>query len=147
MVVYHPGVTKGGKTCDVPVIGIDFYPILLEMTSSVIPADKTYEGVSFMPLLKGKKLPERALYWHFPHYSNHGLQSPCGAIRIGDYKLIEYFENKTVQLFNLKKDLGELNDLSKSNPQKAKELRDMLHSWQNAKGIEPMILNPDYLIH
>jgi arylsulfatase A-like enzyme len=147
LIVYYPGITKAGKVCDVPVISVDFYPTLMEMASATIPAGKTCDGVSIMPLIKGKKkLPEeRALYWHFPHYSNHGMQSPCGAIRSGDYKLIEYFENKTVQLFNLKKDIGEQNDLSKSNPQKVKELRDQLHQWQDSKGVEPMKPNPDWI--
>jgi len=129
------------------VISNDFYPTIAEMTSTAIPGGKICEGVSLMPLINGKKkLPEkRALYWHFPHYSNHGMQSPGGVIRMGDYKLIEYFENKTVQLFNLKKDLGETNDLAKSNPQKVQELRDMLHSWQKSKGFEGLKPNPDYV--
>jgi len=145
MVVYHPGI-KGGKVCDAPVITTDFYPTIVEMTSSAMPNNKICEGVSLMPLIKGKKkLPERALYWHFPHYSNHGSNSPGGAIRLGDYKLIEYFENQTVQLFNLKKDLGEGNDLAASNPKKVKELLDILHSWQNSKGIEALKPNPDWV--
>jgi len=73
------------------------------------------------------------------------MKSPCGAIRSGDYKLIEYFENNTVQLFNLKTDIGEEQDLSESEPEKASELRDMLHQWRadvNAQMIPP---NPDYV--
>ena len=145
MIIYYPGVTKSGKVCDVPVISVDFFPTIVEMASVSLPETKICEGVNLMPLLRGKKkIPDRALYWHFPHYSELGLQSPCAAIRFGDYKLIEYFENNTVQLFNLKKDLGELSDLSKSNPKKVKELRDMLHNWQNSKGLEPMKPNPDF---
>jgi arylsulfatase A-like enzyme len=144
MIIYDPCV-EGGKICDIPVISTDFFPTFAEMTSSVIPDKKICEGVSLVPLLKGmKKLEYRALYWHSPHYSDLGMQSPGGAIRLGDYKLIEYFENKTVQLFNLKLDLGEQNDLSNSNPQKVKELSDMLHTWQKSKGFESLIPNPDW---
>ena len=147
MIVFYPGVTQSGKVCDAPVISNDFYPTIVAMTSSVMPDGKICEGVNLMPLIEGKKkLPEtRALYWHFPHYSNHGLQSPGGAIRLGDYKLIEYFENKTVQLFNLKKDLGELNDISTSNPKKVEELRDMLHGWQRSKGFDGLKPNPEWV--
>ena len=75
--------------------------------------------------------PDRgALFWHFPHYSNHGYQSPGGAIRLGDYKLLEYYENETVQLFNLKTDLGEQQDLSGLQPAMVEQLRSRLHAWR-----------------
>ena len=82
------------------------------------------DGVSITPLLKGKEaINRKAIFWHFPHYSNHGMQSPGGAVRYGDYKLIEYYENNTVQLFNLANDIGEQHDISKQEPGKVKELR------------------------
>jgi len=59
----------------------------------------------------------------YPHYSNHGMQSPGGAVRTGDYKLLEYFENNTVQLFNLKHDIGEQTDLSNTEPEKVAVFR------------------------
>ena len=99
-----------------------------------------------MPLLKGKnELDREAIYWHFPHYSNHGMQSPGGAIRSGDYKLLEYFENNTVQLFNLKEDIGEQHDLSDSAPEKVNELRTMLHKWREDINAQMMPSNPDYV--
>jgi arylsulfatase A-like enzyme len=106
---------------------------------------QTMDGTSLVPLLQGnKKLQDRALYWHFPHYSNHGQQSPGGGIRYGDYKLLEYFENNTVQLFNIEKDPGERNDLAASMPAKVKELRNMLHAWRKQVGAKMMEPNPDY---
>ncbi len=145
MIVYYPGVTKKGAVCDEPVISNDFYYTIADMVSARIPESKVHEGVSLMPLLKGKKkIADRALYWHFPHYSNHGMQSPGGAIRYGDYKLIEYFENGTVQLFNLKKDLAEQHDLSRSEPEKAERLRQMLHEWRKSVGAASMTPNPNY---
>ncbi|MFT7302676.1 MAG: arylsulfatase A [Akkermansiaceae bacterium] len=68
---------------------------------------KDIDGKSFTRLVRGEEMDRGPLYWHFPHYSNHGMQSPGGAIRDGDYKLLEYFENGTVQLFNLVNDIGE----------------------------------------
>lgn len=90
-------VSRTKTVCDIPAIGNDFYYTLMDMASVEIPEEKVCEGKSLVPLLEGKKIKDRALYWHFPHYSNHGMQSPGGAGRYGDYKLLEYFENGTVQ--------------------------------------------------
>ncbi len=88
---------------------------------------------------RGKsQLDREAIYWHFPHYSNHGMQSPGGAVRSGDYKLIEYFEDGTVQLFNLKNDPGERHDLVHEEPQTAARLRTMLHRWRASVSAEMM---------
>jgi arylsulfatase A-like enzyme len=99
------------------------------------------DGRSLVPLFQGAKtLDRQAIFWHFPHYSNHGMQSPGGAIRVGDYKLLEYFENGTVQLFNLREDIAEQNDLSHQQPERAAALQKMLHRWRNdvsAKMMEP----------
>ena len=89
-------------------------------------------------------MKEKPLYWHFSHYSNHGAQSPGGAIRLGDYKLIEYYENNTVQLFNLKADPGEQRDLAKSEPEKARQLLAMLHSWRKEVNAKMPVANPKY---
>ena len=88
------------------------------------------DGQSFVPALLGQAHDRGALFWHFPHYSNHGYQSPGGAIRLGDYKLLEYYENETVQLFNLKTDLGEQQDLSGLQPAMVEQLRSRLHAWR-----------------
>lgn len=103
------------------------------------------DGVSFVAALKGKPFKRKAIYWHFPRYSNHGLQSPGGAIRVGDYKLLDHFENNTVQLFNLSKDIGEQVDLAKVEPDKAAELRSMLHAWRKDVAARMMPPNPEYL--
>ncbi len=105
--------------------------------------------MSIVPLLKGDKaaadkISKRALYWHWPHYSNHGAQSPGGAIRYGEYKLIEYYENSTAQLFNLRSDSAEAHDLSRSEPGKVQELRAMLHAWRKNVNAAMPVPNPDY---
>ncbi|HUG67604.1 MAG TPA: sulfatase [Pirellulaceae bacterium] len=145
MMVKWPGQGNRGTTCDVPVISTDFYPSILEMIGVAARPEQHQDGVSFAPLLKGQhQLDREAVYWHFPHYSNHGMQSPGGAIRCGDYKLLEYFENNTVQLFNLREDLGEHNDLASAEPEVAARLKSMLHRWRANVATEMMEPNPDY---
>lgn len=130
LIVHWPGQTEANKTSHALVTGTDYYPTLLEMLGLTAMPKQHIDGKSFVSALKGKEHKRGPIFWHFPHYSNHGYQSPNGAIRSGDYKLIEYFENNTVQLFDLKNDIGEQNDLSKAKPDLAKKLRDQLHAWR-----------------
>jgi arylsulfatase A-like enzyme len=127
------------------VISTDLYPSILQMIGVPSRPEQHADGVSFAPLLQGEQaLPRAALYWHFPHYSNHGMQSPGGAVRSGDYKLIESFENNTVQLFNLRQDLAEQDDLAQMEPETAARLRAMLHRWRESISARMMEPNPDY---
>jgi arylsulfatase A-like enzyme len=139
-----PGSMARGSLSDVPVISPDIYPTILDLLGF---HDKNTEidGQSFLPILEGeKKLDRKAIFWHFPHYSNHGMQSPGGAIRSGDYKLLEYYETGKVQLFNLKEDIGEQNNLADKEIAKVAELRAMLHQWRDKVGAEMMEENPEY---
>lgn len=133
-----------GAVSDMQVTSTDLFPTILEMLGLPRQAEQHADGISIVPALKGEKTSQRPLYWHFPHYSNHGMQSPGGAVRYGDYKLIEYFENNTVQLFNLANDLEEAHDLSEKEPEKTAELRQMLHNWRNAISAQMMPANPAY---
>jgi arylsulfatase A len=143
LIIKNPKSKLSNTTCDVPVSSPDFYPTILDILG--INEQMDVDGVSLKPLLKGEKqLDREAIYWHFPHYSNHGMQSPGGAIRMGDYKLLEYFENGSVQLFNLKKDIGEQHDLSVIEKEKANELLEKLHQWQKSINARMMPNNPDY---
>ncbi len=130
MIVKWPKHGKRGTVCKTPVISTDFFPAILEMVALPARPQQHVDGTSFVSALKGNPFERNAIYWHFPHYSNHGMQSPGGAIRAGDFKLLEYFENNTVQLFNLKKDPGEQNDLARSHPKKAADLLAMLQAWR-----------------
>ncbi len=132
LIVQWPGRARAGTVCHEPVISTDFYPTLLEMASLPARQDQAIDGKSFMPSLKGEPVERGPIFWHFPHYSNHGMQSPGGAIRMGNYKLLEYFENDTVQLFNLKSDIGEQQDLAISEPAKAAELLSHLQAWRTS---------------
>ncbi|MBM4023829.1 MAG: sulfatase [Planctomycetes bacterium] len=131
MLIKWPGVVKPGSTCDEPVTSTDFYPTMLEMAGLPPKPDQHVDGESMVPLLQGTGRPQRkAIYWHYPHYSNQG-GGPGGAVRAGDYKLIEFYEDNRVELYDLRSDLGEQRDLSAEMPEKAAELQRMLHEWRN----------------
>jgi arylsulfatase A len=151
MLVYWPGQGLHGVTSDVPVTSTDFYSTILDMVGlDAKPRGMNgIDGSSLVPILKGEaaetaRLREKPLFWHFPHYSNHGAQPPGGAVRFGDYKLIEYYENNTVQLFNIKMDASEQHDLAKTEPAKVKELTAMLHEWRKQVGAVMPGPNPAY---
>jgi len=142
MIVRWPGVVAAGSTCDVPVISTDFYPTLLEIAGAGSGAPSCPDGVSLLPLLKRTGTIRReAIYWHYPHYHR---TKPAGAVRRGDWKLIEYYEDGRVALFNVKDDLGEKNNLAGKRPAKAAELRKMLHDWRKAVGAQMPLPNPYY---
>jgi arylsulfatase A-like enzyme len=111
------------------VVSTDFYPTMLEM-AGLPPLPKQHaDGVSLVPLLKGKQQVDRdAIYWHYPHYSNQG-GFPGGAVRMGDWKLIERFEDGRVQLYNLADDIGERSDRAADEPARVNNMRLALHKW------------------
>ena len=127
--VKWPGVTQPGSTCDVPVVSTDFYPTMLDMAGLPAKPKQTLDGLSLVPLLKQSGgLPDRALYWHYPHYANQG-GFPGGAIRDGDWKLLERYEDGQVHLYNLADDIGERTDLAEKHPDRVEEMRSRLHEW------------------
>ncbi|MHC4584969.1 MAG: sulfatase-like hydrolase/transferase [Planctomycetota bacterium] len=136
MFIKWPGVVKPGSLCDEPVTSTDFYPTMLEMAGLGLMPEQHIDGVSLMPLLKKTgRLKRKAIYWHYPHYHGSGNR-PSGAVRAGDYKLIEWYEDNSIELYNLKSDIGEKHDLAKEMPEKAGELQGMLTTWlkqMNAK--------------
>ena len=144
LIIKWPGDSKAGTVCDAPVISIDFYPTIMDMIGLADKVTDDKEGVSIVPLIRGDSIQERAIFWHFPHYSNHGMQSPGGAIRVGKYKLLEYFENGSVQLFNLEDDIGEQNDLAKIETERTRELRSRLQEWRDSVNAQMMPPNPNY---
>ncbi|RMF89832.1 MAG: sulfatase, partial [Planctomycetota bacterium] len=139
-IVRWPGVTKPGSVCKTPVISTDFYPTILDIAGLPLRPEQHRDGVSIVPLLKQSGTIEReALYWHYPHYSNQG-GFPGGAVRMGDYKLIERFEDGRVHLYNLADDIGERHDLAAEMPDRVEHMRRKLHAWYKevgAKFLEP----------
>lgn len=139
MIIRAPGIAKAGSTCEVPVVSMDFAPTLMELCGLEARPDLHADGRSLVPELKGGTGASRQLHWHYPHY--HGSTwTPGASIRDGDWKLIEFYHDETVELYNLADDLGEQDDLSQSNANKRNELLKKLHDWQakmNAKMPQP----------
>jgi len=153
MIVRRPGQIKPGGSCDVPVIIIDFYPTILEMADVPRPHGQVLDGESIVPLLRGRdRLQRDAIYWHFPAYleAYRGMESPwrttpAGAVRQGDWKLIEFFEDGRLELYNLKEDIGERNDLAGAMSDKVEELHRLLTEWREAVNAPvPTERNPLY---
>ena len=116
-------------TSDYPVVSMDFYPTLLDLAGLPAKPKQNLDGLSLVPILKGTGTPNReALYWHYPHYSNQG-GIPSGAIRMGDWKLIERYEDGRTHLYNLASDIGEQNDVSDQHPDRVANMRKKLHAW------------------
>jgi arylsulfatase A-like enzyme len=144
MIVKWPGVVRPGSVCSEPATSTDFYPTILEMAGCALRPKQHIDGVSLVPLLKGaKSLDRRAIFWHYPHYGNQG-GSPGGAVRAGDYKLIEFYEDDSVELYDLRTDIGEKHDLAEKMPRKAAELHKMLKAWREDVDARMPTPNPDY---
>jgi arylsulfatase A-like enzyme len=143
LMVRWPGVTPSGATCDEPVILTDMLPTLLGV-AGLPPATGTLDGLDLGSLLKNPaaQLDRDALFFHYPHY--YHTTSPVSAIRARDWKLLEYFEDQHVELYNLRNDPAEQHDLSKDMPDRAAELRGRLHAWREAVGAALPQPNPDF---
>jgi arylsulfatase A-like enzyme len=147
LIVSWPGVTRPGSTCDVPVISPDLYPTVLEAAGLADAPGHQPDGLSLVPLLKqAGGLDRDAIYWHYPHYQlyQQGGTTPYGAIRQGDWRLVEFYDDQRVELYDLASDLGETKNLAAAQPEKAAELRDRLHAWRDAVGAQMPTRNPNY---
>jgi arylsulfatase A-like enzyme len=139
LIVKWPGVSKAGTTAAEPAYSVDFFPTLLDACE--LKSDAKFDGISLAPLFKNESLKREALYWHYPHYH---LGKPSGAIRAGDWKMIEFYENDRRELFDLKKDPGEGRNLSADRPELVKELAEKLAAWRTNVGAKMMKPNPIY---
>jgi arylsulfatase A-like enzyme len=125
-----PGVTTAGAECTVPVTSPDFYPTLLEAAGLGSMPEQHCDGESLAPLLRRDGELERdAIFWHYPHYGNQG-GTPGSSVRMGDYKLIEFFEDARVELYDLRQDIGEDHDLAAVMPAVATEMQERLAAWR-----------------
>ncbi len=132
MIVRWPGVVEPGSVCPEVVTSTDFYPTMLAMAGLESRPAQHLDGLDLTPLLRGSGSPGReAVYWHFPHYHGSGMR-PAGAVRAGEWKLIEWYEDRRIELYNLRDDIGEEHDLAAAEPQKAAELKAMLEAWRRA---------------
>ncbi len=138
-----PGVTKPGSVCDTPVISTDFFPTILDIADGPFSSELPLDGVSLTPLLRGESELEReALFWHYPHYSNQG-GFPGGAVRMGDWKLVERFEDGRVHLYDLRSDVGERKDLAQDQSDRVNDMRAKLHRWYKTVGAKFLRAKPN----
>jgi arylsulfatase A-like enzyme len=143
LVIRWPGVAEPGSRCDQPVTTLDLAATLLGAAGATPPADVVLDGLDLKPLLAATgSLPERDLYWHYPHYSNQGGR-PAGAVIVGAEKLVEHFEDGRLELFDLATDPGERNDLSGTHPDRAAELQLKLAAWRERVGAGMPRPNPE----
>lgn len=125
-IVRWPGVTEAGAVSREPIASVDLLPTIAAAVGTRPPADRAIDGIDLGPALRGGKLPDRALVWHFPHYRHGPGHDPYSAIRQGDWKLIRFYDPAKTELYNLADDLGETNDLAGSMQTKAKQLEALL---------------------
>jgi arylsulfatase A-like enzyme len=144
LIVRWPGVTGKNGQCDEAVVVMDMYPTLLKAAGVDFSDDVKIDGVDLTPLLADPtvKLDRAALFFHYPHY--YSTTTPVGAVRAGDWKLLEYFEDNRIELYDLKNDLAETTDLAKKLPEKAAKLRQRLHRWRTETGAAMPSPNPDF---
>jgi len=157
--VKWPGVVGPGSRSEEPVTGVDLYPTFCAMTGTKLPADQPRDGVNLVPLLADRvdTLGDRALFWHFPAYLQAGggagsesrdvlfRTRPCSIIRAGDWKLHEYYEDGGLELYNLREDIGETNNLAEKMPEKTRQLHQRLDQWRRQLGAPiPAEPNPEY---
>ncbi|MCC6492491.1 MAG: sulfatase [Pirellulales bacterium] len=147
LIVYWPGVTPAGLEIDAPVITTDIFPTTLAMTGQTIENKASLDGVSLAPLLRQDgTIADRDLFWHYPHYQHYQLEgtTPYGAIRRGDWKLIEYYDGAPAELYNLREDISEKHNLAATERDRVKELGAALAAWRAAVGAQMPAPNPNY---
>lgn len=134
------------RTCVAPITGTDYYPTLLDLCGLPLLPEQHQDGISLKEVLYGGHVSRDAIYWHYPHYSGGLGGRPSAAIRSGNYKLIEFFEDNHVELYDVVHDLSEQNDLSYTMPELTKQLRNKLHSWSKSVNAQMPSSNPDYTV-
>ncbi len=138
-----PGLIKGGSTSDVPVSGTDFYPTILDLIGETQLPGEHADGISLLSVIQGQSMAERPLIWHYPHYGNQGGE-PSSIIRLGEWKLIHYYEDGHEELYNLNADLEETTDVSAANPELTKQLSEQLFTYLNDVGARFPEKDPEY---
>jgi arylsulfatase A-like enzyme len=137
LIVRDPTVKQVAESAQI-VTGVDYFPTIMNHSQK----REILDGVNISDALVGKKLPQRAIYWHYPHYGNQG-GVPSAAVREDDWKLIQNFEKDTFELYNLKNDEREQNNLCTEFPEKATALKSKLSIWQKEVGAKMPTVNPN----
>ena len=139
-VIRAPGVTSQGGVADTPISSVDFFPTLLSLAG--LSSGVRTDGTNITPLLRdpSARLNREALYFHYPHY--YATTTPVSSVRVGDWKLMEYYEDGKLELYNLAEDPGEQNDLSTKRRDAASGLRERLHVWLDEVGAQLPVPSP-----
>ncbi len=143
LIAKWPGKIPEGSRCENPVIGMDFYPTILELAGLPLLPEQHQDGLSIAHLMSDPKsgLKRKSLFWHYPHYHR---TTPYGAVRHGDMKLLEYYEDNTLELYDLSKDPHEQNNLASGQPGTTEALAKELDDWRKSVGAQMPTSNPDY---
>jgi arylsulfatase A len=145
LIMRWPGVAQSGEVNNTPVISMDLYPTCLNAAGLPMHRAQHRDGIDLSPLLKGEDHWDRkALHWHYPHYNSHPSAVPSSVLRKDNWKLIEAFDPQSIELYNLKTDLGETKNLADLEPEKLAELQKDLNDWRESVGADKMEPNPDY---
>jgi arylsulfatase A len=151
LVMRWPGVITAGRTSNVPITSVDFFPTFLDLAGAQLKSKAAQDGKSLVALIRGTTALDRdAIFWHYPHYHAHGTNGPAGAVRAGDWKLIEYFETTLtgkgapLELFNLRDDPAETKNLAAKEPKRTAELLKRLAEWRASVGAQMPVLNDKY---
>ncbi len=153
MIISWVGKIDASVVSDIPVIGTDLFPTILNLAQINPPEDLLLDGINLAPfLLDGEEIEERPIFWHSPVYlerlrgvNSVWRSSPASAIRLGDWKLIEFYEDGTIELYKLKEDIGETNELSEKFPEKKNEMHKLLDDWRKEVNAPiPTELNPGF---
>jgi arylsulfatase A-like enzyme len=144
LIVRWPGKVAAGVVQETPVIFTDLMPTLLaaaglDTAKTIGPLD----GVNLLPLLTGGTLAPRPLFWHFPNYTNQGGR-PAGAMRDGQWKLVEQYEDGSLELYDLASDLGETRNLAGTEPARAAAMQQELAAWRRRVGAQENVVNPAF---
>jgi arylsulfatase A-like enzyme len=155
------GTIKPKTSCDTPITSVDFLPTFTKLAGGELPITQPVDGTDISPLLLGKEIAQRSIFWHYPLYlQGKGLTInvprgktyswrgfPSTSLRRGDWKLIEFHEDDTVRLYNLKDDPGEQNNLAAKMPDRVAQLRAELNTWQEkTKAPVPTVPNPECIL-
>jgi len=139
-----PGHTQPGQKIATPAVSTDFYPTILAMVGIDAQPKQHLDGVDLAPLLdRTGSIKERPLFWHYPHYSNQ-FGRPSSAVRVGDYTLIEFFEDNRVELYDVVNDISQKHDLAKQQPERAAPMRRQLETWRQSVGARLPQPNPAF---
>lgn len=141
--ISYPAIVRKNTHTQVVTTSPDLYPTLLEMADLPLQPQQHVDGISLLPALSEKKMKDRPVFWHYPHYGNQG-GTPGSSVRYGKWKLIEFFEDMHTELYDLESDPSEARNLAEINPDKRDELRQMLHSWRESICAKIPKRNPDW---